>query len=77
MLRATLNRGNQLLSCDVIPQGNRRFAVIVVPHWDASESFVEGYETGVQAVTRHAELCWSLRQDGWRPVLSDGATAAA
>jgi hypothetical protein len=69
MLRAILNRGNQLLTCNVIPLDRHGFGVQVVPLWDQSSSVIEQYASAAAAVRRHAELSWRLRQIGWERVL--------
>lgn len=69
MLRSLLSRGNQLLTCNVIPLGRHGFGVQVVPQWDQSSLVIEQYASAAAAVRRHAELSWRFRQIGWERVL--------
>jgi hypothetical protein len=36
-----------------------------VPHWNIGSSAIESYERPTEALQRHAELAWYLREAGW------------
>ena len=66
LLRWTFVRDGQALTCEISVNSSKSYDVSVVPHWDVSASAIEPFTGPANALRRHAELAWSLRQAGWR-----------
>jgi hypothetical protein len=76
LLRWLFVRGSQTVTCEILVGGRRVHDVCVVPHNDVSASVVERYTRPADALRRHAEIAWLLRETGWA-VVHDPAPAHA
>jgi len=68
LLAWTFRRGAQFLSCELLCTSDRRYAVLVTPHWSSGATLIEELANGVAAFHRHAALAMQLRQQGWTVV---------
>ena len=65
LLAWTFRRGGRFLTCEVLCTPDKRYAVIVIPHWSGGTTLVEQLANSVDAFQRHAALAMQLRQQGW------------
>jgi hypothetical protein len=70
LLQSVLHFGNQLLWCEVVSRGQSDYEVHVVPQSDMSRAVVEPCRRITDAIRRHAEVSWLLRESGWEPVVN-------
>lgn len=77
MLHWLFMRGNRALSCDVHVSGRQRYEVHVTPLWDGEPPVCKFFDRPMDAVRRHAEIAFFLRESGWlladRAILSSAA----
>ena len=74
LVQSVLRFGDHLLWCEVVVRDRHDYEVHVVPQWDMSMAIVEPFGRALDALQRHAELSWLLRQSGWDPALVDDST---
>ena len=70
LFQSILRRGHELLWCEVIARGDRDYEVHVVPQSNMSHAIVEPFRRVSDAVCRHTEVSWLLRESGWEPVVN-------
>ena len=66
IVRWVFQRGNHALTCGV--DANRSGAgydICIVPHWDVALTIIEGVDSPLSALRRHAEIACALRDAGW------------
>ena len=54
LLAWTFRRGGRFLTCEVLCTSDKRYAVIVIPHWSGGTTLVEQLANSVDAFQRHA-----------------------
>lgn len=64
LLRWTFRRAGRFLTCEVTQAGSR-FILALRPHFAGGEEQATTFESGVSALTRHAEIAQALRASGW------------
>jgi hypothetical protein len=66
IVRWVFRRGNDALTCAVdARRTGSGYDVSVVPHWDVSSTLIEGVDSTISALRRHAEIAHALRDAGW------------
>ena len=69
VLRWIFRRGNHVMTCQLSRSSNRhRYVLALVPHWDGSHGDNETFDSGLEALQRHASIASSLRESGWKVV---------
>lgn len=73
VLRWIFRRGNHFMTCQLSRLSNRhRYVLALVPHWDTSHGDSETFDSGLDALQRHASIASSLRESGWKVVAYSG-----
>jgi len=73
VLRWVFRRGNHFMTCQLTRLSNqRRYVLALVPHWDRAQGDSEAFESGLDALQRHASIASSLRETGWKVVSYSG-----
>jgi hypothetical protein len=66
ILRWVFRRGNDVLTCGVdASRTGAGYDICIVPHWDVASTIIEGIDSPVSALRRHAEIACALRDAGW------------
>jgi hypothetical protein len=66
LLRWVFQRDNQLLTCQLDMEGQRRsYTLSLVPHWDLRRAASQTFEAGMSAFRQHAAIAEQLRSQGW------------
>jgi hypothetical protein len=69
VLRWIFRRGNHFMTCQLSQLSNRhRYVLALVPDWDRSQGDNETFDSGLDALQRHASIVSSLRESGWKVV---------
>lgn len=74
VLQSILHSGNQVLWCEVVSRGHHDYEMHVIPQSNMAQAVVESFERISDAVRRHAEVSWVLRESGWRQVIAHDAS---
>ena len=73
VLRWIFRRGNHFMTCQLTRLSNqRRYVLALVPHWDRAQGDSEAFDSGLDALQRHASIASSLRESGWKVVSYTG-----
>ena len=55
-----------MLTCQLTAlQGGTAYALLLLPHWDQSQAWLETFDSSVPALHRHAEIAATLKESGW------------
>jgi hypothetical protein len=65
LLQSILRQGTHILWCEVASRSRTQYELYVVPEWDMPAAVVEKFDNLADAVRRHAQLSWLLRESGW------------
>ena len=66
VIRWVFRRENQMLTCQLTAVlGGAAYALLLLPHWDRSQAWMETFDSSVPALQRHAEIAATLRESGW------------
>jgi hypothetical protein len=65
VLHWTFTRGNEALLCSVVLRKDHAFEVQVTPFAEHAASVNERFHRSSDALRRHAEIAWFLRETGW------------
>jgi hypothetical protein len=77
MLDWLFTRGNHAMACGVHARGRQRYEVHVTALWDGDAPVCEVFDRPMDAVRRHAEIAFYLRQSGWQLVDRGALSSAA
>jgi hypothetical protein len=66
IVRWVFRRGDNALTCGVdVSRTGSGYEICVVPHWDVASTIIEGVDSTLSALRRHAEIAGALRDAGW------------
>ena len=55
-----------MLTCQLTAVlGGTAYALLLLPHWDRSQAWLETFESSVPALQRHASIAATLCESGW------------